>query len=135
MLSRAVSVLFGRELRLLQFRIRWRSSIATALRELKHAVIECVQTGQDYESEFVAHRPQFTLKLCDTSAIEMQDYHFLYWSKKESRSINTYISRRTVKLEEMSKAFGGMQEFSSTRLYPQSVHIPRQQKFWGTRGR
>ena len=68
-----------------QFRTRLQSSIATALPELKHAVIERVETGQGNELEFVAHRPQFTLKLCDTSAIEMQDYHFLYWSKKESR--------------------------------------------------
>jgi hypothetical protein len=101
MLSRAVSVLFGRELRLLQFRIRRHSSIATALRELKHAVIGCVETGQGNELEFVAHRLQFTLKLCDTSAIEMQDYHFLYWSKKESRSLTCPYFRKNVKLEEM----------------------------------
>jgi hypothetical protein len=49
-------------------------------------LIERVETGQGNELEFVAHRPGFTLKLCDTFAIEMQDYHFLYWSKKESRS-------------------------------------------------
>jgi len=47
-------------------------------------MIDRLEIGK--ELEFVAHRPQFTLKLCDTSAIEMQDYHSLYWSKKESRS-------------------------------------------------
>jgi hypothetical protein len=41
--------------------------------------------------EFVAHRLQFTLKLCDTSAIEMQDYHFLYWSKKRIKIYNMLI--------------------------------------------
>src|SRR6476660_2855092 len=87
MLGRTVAMLFGRELCLLQFRIRLHSSIAIASRELKHAVIERVETGQGHELKFVAHRPQFTLKLCDASAIEMQDYHFLYWSEKESRSI------------------------------------------------
>src|SRR6266566_1810676 len=75
MLGRAVSMLFGRE------------------------------TGQGNELEFVAHRPQFTLKLCDTSAIEMQDYHFLYWSKKESRSITCPNFRKNVKIEEGSRAF------------------------------
>ena len=103
--GRGVTVGLGRELRLLQFRIRLHSSIATALRELKHAVIERVETGQGNELEFVAHRPQFTLKLCDTSAIEMQDYHFLYWSKKESRSITCPHFRKNVKIEEGSRAF------------------------------
>src|SRR2546430_14754017 len=70
MLGRTVSMLFGRELRLLQFRIGLHSSIAIASRELKHAVIERVETGQGNELEFVAHRPQFTLKLCDTSTID-----------------------------------------------------------------
>jgi hypothetical protein len=41
-------------------------------------LIERVETGHGNELDFVAHRPQFTLKLCDTFAIEMQDYHFLY---------------------------------------------------------
>src|SRR6266496_6250055 len=104
MLSRTVSMLFGRELRLLQFRIRLHSSIATALQEFKHAVIERVKTGQGNELEFVAHRPQFTLKLCDISAIEMQDYHSLYWSKKESRSITCPHFRKNVKIEEGSRA-------------------------------
>jgi hypothetical protein len=103
MLRRTVSMLLGRELRLLQFRMRLHSSIATALRELKHAVIERSETGQANELEFVAHRPQFTLKLCDTSAIEMQDYHFLYWSKKESRFITSHF-RKNVKIEEGSRA-------------------------------
>ena len=98
--GRTVSMFFGRELRLLQFRIRLHSSIAIASRELKHAVIERVETGQGNELEFVAHRPQFTLKLCDTSAIEMQDYHFLYWSKKESRSITCPHFRKNVKIEQ-----------------------------------
>jgi hypothetical protein len=48
--------------------------------------------------EFVAHRRQFTLKLCDNSAIEMQGYHLLYWSKKESRSITCSHSRKNVKM-------------------------------------
>ena len=95
MLGRTVCMSFGRELQLLQFRIRPYSSIAIALRELKHAVIERVETGQGNELEFVPHHPQFTLKLCDTSTIEMQDYHFLYWSKKESRSITCPNSGRT----------------------------------------
>jgi hypothetical protein len=73
MLGRTVSLFFGRELRLLQFRIGFHSSIAIASRELKHAVIERVETGQGNELEFVAQRPQLTLKFCDTSAIEMQD--------------------------------------------------------------
>ena len=72
----------------MQFRTRLHSSIATALRELKHAEIERVETGQGNELEFVAHRLQFTLKLCDTSAIEMQDYHFLYWSRKRIKIYN-----------------------------------------------
>src|SRR5213596_1853616 len=70
MLGRTVSMLFGRELRLLQFRIRLHSSIAIASRELKHAVVERVETGQGNELKFVAHRPPFTLKLCDTSTVE-----------------------------------------------------------------
>src|SRR5438105_3175335 len=70
MFGRAVATLFGRELRLLQFRIRLHSSIAIAVREVKHAVIERVETGQGNELEFIAHRPQFTLKLCNASAIE-----------------------------------------------------------------
>ena len=98
MFGRTVSMLFGRELRLLQFRIRFHTSIAIASRELKHAVIERVETGQGDELEFVAHRPQFTLKLCDTSVIEMQDYHLLYWSKKESRSITCPNFRKNVKM-------------------------------------
>jgi len=105
MLGRTVSMLFGRELRLLQFRTRLHSSIVTALHELKHAVIERVETGQGNELELVTHRPQFTLKLCDTSAIEMQDYHFLYWSKKESRFITCPHFRKNVKIEEGSRAF------------------------------
>src|SRR5438093_12806456 len=100
MLSCTVSMLFGRELRLLQFRIRLHSSIATALRELKHAVIERVETRHGNELEFVAHRLQFTLKLYNTTAIEMQDYHFLYCSKKESRSITSPHFRKNVKIEE-----------------------------------
>ena len=70
MLGRTISTFFGRELQLLQFRMGFNSSIATALRELKHAVIERVETGQGNELEFVAHRSQFTLKFCDTSTIE-----------------------------------------------------------------
>ena len=105
MLSRTVAMFFGRELRLLQFRVGLHSSIARASRELKHTVIERVKTGQDNELKFVAHRPQFTLKLCDPSAIEMQDYHFLYWSKKESRSITCPHFRNNVKIEEGSRAF------------------------------
>src|ERR1043166_3970664 len=98
MLGGTVPMLFGRERRLLQFRIGLHSSIATALPELKHAVIERVETGQGNELEFVAHRPQFTLKLCDTSAIEMQHYHSLYWSRKESRSITCPHFRKKVKM-------------------------------------
>src|SRR5438045_8911413 len=135
MLGRAVSMLFRRELRLLQFRIGLHSSIAIASREVKHAVIERVETGQGDELEFVTHRPQFTLKLCDTSAIEMQDYHFLYWSKKESRFITCPHSRKNVKIEEGSRGIRRMQRFSSTRVYPQWVQIPREHKFWATRGR
>jgi hypothetical protein len=67
---------------------------------LKHAVIDRVETGQGNELEFVAHRPQLTLKLCDTSAIEMQDYHSLYWSKKESRSITGPHFHKNLKIEE-----------------------------------
>src|SRR5437762_13266330 len=70
MLGRTVSMLFGCELGLLQFRIGLHSSIAIASRELKHAVIERVETGQGNELEFVTHRAQFTLKLCDISTIE-----------------------------------------------------------------
>ena len=103
--GRTVAMLFGCELRLLQFRIGFHSSIAIASRELKHAVIQRVETGQGNELEFVAHRPQFTLKLCDTSVIEMQDYHFLYWSKKESRFITCPHFRKNVKIEERSRAF------------------------------
>jgi len=128
-------MLFGRELHLLQFRIRLHSSIATALRELKHAVIERVETGQGNELEFVAHRPQFTLKLCDTSAIEMQDYHFLYWSKKESRFIICPHFRKNVKIEEGSRAFDECSGLVKRLVYPQWVQIPRMHKFWGTRGR
>ncbi len=134
MLGRTVSMFFGRELRFLQFRIRFHSSIATALRELKHAVIERVETGQGNELEFVAHRLQFTLKLCDTSAIEMQDYHFLYWSKKESRSITCPHFRKNVKIEEGSRAFdecSGLVQCAFIR----NGSIPRQHKFWGKRGR
>src|SRR5882724_2896624 len=105
MLGRTVAMLFGRELRFLQFRIGLHSSIAIASRELKHAVIDRVETGQGNELEFVAHRPEFTLKLCDNSAIEMQDYHFLYWSKKESRSMTCPHFRKNVKIEEGSRAF------------------------------
>src|SRR5437016_8945142 len=105
MLGCTVSMLFGRELRLLQLRIRLHSSIAIASRELKHAVIERVETGQGDELEFVTHRPQFTLELCDTFTIEMQDYHFLYWSKKESRFITCPHFRKNVKIEEGSRAF------------------------------
>jgi hypothetical protein len=96
--GRTVSMFFGRELLLLQFRIRLHSSIAITLRQLKHAVIERVETGQGNELEFVAHRSQFALKLCDTSTIEMQDYHLLYWSKKESRSITCRHFRKDVKM-------------------------------------
>ena len=81
-------MLFGRELRLLQFRTRLHSSIVTALRELKHAVIERVETGRGNELEFVAHRPQFTLKLCDPSAIEMQDYHFFVLEQERIKIYN-----------------------------------------------
>ena len=90
MLSRTVSVLLGRELRLLQFRIRRHSSIATALRELKHAVIERVETGQsnELELEFVAHRPQFTLKLCDTSAIEIARLSLLVLEQERIKIYN-----------------------------------------------
>lgn len=42
-------MLFGRELRLVHVRIRLHCSITTALRELKHAVIERVETGQPNE--------------------------------------------------------------------------------------
>src|SRR5438132_1511493 len=77
----------------------------TLARAMKHAVIERVETGQGNELEFVAHRPQFTLKLCVTSAIEMQDYHFLYWSKKESRFITCPHFRKNVEIEEGSRAF------------------------------
>ena len=89
-------MLFGCELRFLQLDIRLHSSIAITFRESKHAVIERVETGK--ELEFVAYRPQFTLKLCDTSAIEIQDYHLLYWSKKESRSITCPPFRKNVKM-------------------------------------
>ena len=78
MFGRTVAMLFGRELRLLQFRVGLHSSIAIASRELKHAVIQRVETGQGNELKFVAHRLAFTLKFCDTFAIEMQDYHLLY---------------------------------------------------------
>ena len=65
MLGRTVAMLFGRELRLLQFRIGLHSSIVIASRELKHAVIERVETGQGNELEFVTHRAELALKLCD----------------------------------------------------------------------
>jgi hypothetical protein len=90
-----------------QFRTRLHSSIAIAVYELKHGVIDRVETGHVNEMEFVAHRPLFTLKLCDTSAIEMQDYHSLYWSKKEPRSITSEMD----------------------------LDSSAQQKFWGTKGR
>jgi hypothetical protein len=64
-----------------------------------------METGQGNELKFVSHGAQFTLKLCDTSAIEMQDYHFLYWSKKESRFITCPHFRKNVKIEEGSRAF------------------------------
>src|SRR5438046_722392 len=89
----------------LQLRIGLHSANAIASSELKHAVIQRVETGQGNELEFVAHRPQFTLKLCDIFAIEMQDYHFLYWSKKESRFITCPHFRKNVKIEEGSRAF------------------------------
>ena len=69
-LGGTVAMFFGRELRLLQFRIGLHASIAIASRQLKHAVIERVETGQGNELKFVAHRPQLTLKLRDTSAIQ-----------------------------------------------------------------
>ena len=126
-------MLFGRDLRLLQFRTRLHSSIVTALRELKHAVIERVETGQGNELEFVAHRPQFTLKRRDTFAIEMQDYHFLYWSKKESRFVTCPHFRKNVKIEEGSRAFDECSGLVQRAFDPQWVQIPRHSISFGVR--
>src|SRR5947208_2532135 len=105
--------------------------MATALRELKHAVIERVETGQGNELEFVAHRPQFTLKLCDTSAIEMQDYHSLYWSRKESRSITCPHFRKNVKIEEGSRVFDECSGLVQRAFIRNGCEDPSAAKFCG----
>ena len=49
---RGVAVDFGRELRFLQFGISGHPSIAIAVREFKHAVVEGVESGERDELEF-----------------------------------------------------------------------------------
>jgi hypothetical protein len=64
----------------------------------------------------------------------MQDYHFLYWSKKELKikiyNMPTFPEEREERgwsraFDEWAGGFPRMQRFSSTRVYPQWVQIRR----------
>ncbi len=67
---RRVAVRLDRKLRFLQFGIRRHAAFSVAAGQVKHAVIERVESSQGNELKLVTHRAEFALELRDGCAIE-----------------------------------------------------------------
>src|SRR5262245_46850114 len=68
----AVTVLgFGGEFRLLQARVSGHAVFPVIPRQVEHAEVERVKTGQCDELEFVAHPPQLRLEARDGFAVQL----------------------------------------------------------------
>jgi hypothetical protein len=60
-----------RELRFLQFHERRHLTARVAVRQIEHAVVETVESGQGDELELVAHRAQLALEASDRCIVEV----------------------------------------------------------------
>src|SRR4029078_655361 len=67
-----VAVGFGGKFLLLQFGIRRHAPLAIAARELEHAEIERMESGEGDELEFVTHRAKFALEFRDRRIVEFR---------------------------------------------------------------
>jgi hypothetical protein len=70
MFRRRISIAFGRELRLLEYRIRRHAVVAIIARQIKHAGVKRMKSSKRDELKFVAHRAELALKFRDAGAVE-----------------------------------------------------------------
>src|SRR6476660_4414915 len=70
-LGRRVAELLRGKLRFLQWRVRRHALSRVAPREVEHAVVEAVKSGERHELELVSHRPELALEARDRRAVEV----------------------------------------------------------------